>query len=265
MQHVRKVGPLGIAFLSLILCLPFCSAQASDISLYGIYKRQLYLQTSSGAPTLQCCGNVFNAIVEQTDSNSVSTAVLLAPDGQQTLMSSEIEQEFLPRCWVLAACSGYPNRESLDANWTNGDYTLAIYGASGLITSTLNLSGDAYPTNPPHVLNYTEAQRVDAAKDFTLHWEGFDNATTNDFCFVSVKKTSDDSLVSSISFLQEPNPLDGTATSIVIPAGTLAPNEHYEIYIRFDKVLSRNTTSYPGIIGHASYARGTRFSLVTVP
>jgi hypothetical protein len=265
MQHVRKLGRVWNGFLILVFGSLLSSAYGSDMSLYGVYKRQLYLQKDAGAPVLLCCGNVFNAIVELTDSNSVTTAVLAAPDGKQTLLSLAPQQEFLPHCWVLSACSSYPNRESLDANWTNGSYTLAIYGANdGLTTATLNLSGDAYPTNPPHILNFVEAQAVDAGKDFVLHWEGFDDATTNDFCFVSVKK-ADETLVSSMPFLKEPNQIDGTATSLVIPAGTLAPNEHYEVYVRFDKVLARNTSGYPATTSHASYARGTRFNLVTVP
>jgi len=266
MQHVLRSGRVGIGLSILLFSSLLWPAYGGDMSLYGVYKRQVYLQKDSGAPVLLCCGNVFNAVVELTDSNSVTTAVVAGPDGKQTMLSLDYQQEFMPRCWVLAACSGYPNRESLDANWTNGDYTLAIYGANdGLITSTLNLSGDAYPTNPPHILNYPETQAVDAAKDFTLHWEGFEDAMTNDFCFVSLKKAADNSLVSSMPFLEEVNKLDGTATSVVIPAGTLAPNEHYEVYIRFDKVLARNTFGYPGVTSHASYARGTRLSLVTIP
>jgi hypothetical protein len=265
MQHVRRVGRVGIGFLVLVFGSALWSAYGSDMSLYGVYKRQVYLQKDAGAPLLLCCGNVFNAIVEPTDSNSVTTAVLATPDGKQTLLSLGAQQEFLPRSWVLSACSTYQNRESLDANWTSGNYTLAIYGANdGLVTATLNLSGDAYPTNPPHILNFTETQAVDASKDFVLHWEGFDDATTNDFCFVSVKK-ADETLVSSMPFLEEANKLDGTATSLVIPAGTLAPNEHYEVYVRFDKVLARNSSGSPTVTSHASYARGTRVSLVTLP
>jgi hypothetical protein len=84
---------------------------------------------------------------------------------------------------------------------------------------------------------------------------------------LSVRKLGDanSNAVFSTHFLETPGHLDGTATSAIIPAGTLLPGEHYDAYVRFDKILVRDTNSYPGAVGSASYARGTHFSLRTVP
>jgi hypothetical protein len=59
--------------------------------------------------------------------------------------------------------------------------------------------------------------------------------------------------------------LHGKATSIVIPAGSLAPGEEYDVYVRFDKVVTSDTTSYPGVLGRTTYAKGTHFTLKTIP
>ena len=82
---------------------------------------------------------------------------------------------------------------------------------------------------------------------------------------MSVRHLPDGNPVFSTPFLETPSHLDGTATSVIIPAGTLIPGEAYDAYVRFDKILVRDTTSYPGAIGSASYARGTHFSLRAAP
>src|SRR5258706_8456252 len=138
------------------------SAFASDVSLYAVYKRQVYVQTNDAAPSLRCCPYVFNAVVAQTSSNSVTAAAVAAPNGTQTPLASGEEKEVLPLSWVSSACQTYPDRDAFDANWITGDYTLLIFGAhDSPATPVLNLSGESYPAQPPRISNYGESQAID--------------------------------------------------------------------------------------------------------
>ena len=241
------------------------SAIASDVSLYAVYKRQVYVQTNDAEPSLRCCPYVFNAVVGQTGSNSVTAAAVAAPNGTQTPLASGVQKEFLPLGWVSSACQIYPDRDAFDSNWIAGDYTFMIFGAHETpATAVLNLSGESYPAKPPHIANYGETQTIDVSKDFAVRWDAFEEGTTNDLIFFSVRSVPDNLPVFSTAFLESGRSLDGTATSAVIPANTLAADTQYEIYIRFDKVAQRNTDSYPGVTGLASYASGTKCAVKTL-
>ena len=57
--------------------------------------------------------------------------------------------------------------------------------------------------------------------------------------------------------------LSGTTTSVIIPANTLAPESLFTAKLTFIKVITRDTTSYPGVIGLAGYYKNTEASLST--
>jgi hypothetical protein len=256
----RQVG--FWVFLISVVSLGF-HLRAADVSVFAVYKRQVYIQTSTEPPVLRCCPYVFDAVVQLTDSNSVTAAAIGVNSLLKPLAHSYLE-EFLPKRWIAWDCSSFADQKSLDEAWPNGEYTFSIFGANdGAKTSTLALRGDAYPPKPPYILNFVEAQNVDPSKDFTVRWEGFPEGTTNDSSFVLIKRERDGKPVTNTPFLAEPGCLDGTVKEIVIAAGTLERGEDYDVYVRYDRVIMRDATSYAGAIGQASYGNGTHFKLRT--
>jgi hypothetical protein len=254
-----RVGLL-VAFFWLA-CKP---AQAAEISLVALYKRQVFVQTNAGPPAPRCSPYMFDAIVELAGSNSISAAALAAPGGSQTALTVSEGREFVPRRWFSWTCGSYSNLEELESAWPNGKYSFFIFGSSNrLMTPTLSLGGDAYPTNAPHIQNFTEAQAVDPAKDFAVRWNPLPGGTTNDLVFVSVRSLADQGAVFSTAFLKGEGALDGSATDVTIPAGTLVPGQDYDVYVRFDKVLERSDV-IADVVGLASYASGTHFIMKTV-
>ncbi len=241
------------------------AARAADVSLYAVFKRQVFLQADSGVPALQsspCSGSSFlNVVVELAAPDSVAAVTLTTGTSSPSPLFRWYNNEFLPPRWVFALSAAFPNQAALDLALPNGDYALSIAATNdGLKSLTLNLTGDAYPP-PPHIQNWPETQTVDASKDFGLKWDAYAGGTANDFIFVSVRKLTNGDPLFSTPFLETAGHLDGTATSVILPAGTLQPGETYDAYVRFDKILTRDTASYPGAVGSASYARGTHFNL----
>jgi hypothetical protein len=56
--------------------------------------------------------------------------------------------------------------------------------------------------------------------------------------------------------------LNGTATTVLIPAGTLSPGTTYQGRLLFAKA-NLDTTSYPGALGIAGYFKETRLTVRT--
>ncbi len=152
MNVVRKAV---LVLPGLVLCSMLCSLNAADVTVYAIYKRQVYFQTNDAAPVLKCCPFVIDAIVEATSSNSVSSAAVGVSDTPARPLENGFEAEFLPLRWVALNCAVFPDQKALDTTWPDGDYTFSIFGATdGAITSVLNLSGGHYPAHPPHIKNF---------------------------------------------------------------------------------------------------------------
>jgi hypothetical protein len=104
--------------------------------------------------------------------------------------------------------------------------------------------------------DYTAAQSVNPAQSFKLSWQSFSGGTATDCVYVTIGKAfaSPQPTV--------PNALPGTATSLVIPANTLAPNNNYDSYVSFYHLLlsSNLDESYLGLAYRYSV---TEFNLST--
>src|SRR5437667_2490962 len=72
MQHFRKVSFLRFTILAFAFSTLCFAAKAADVSLYAIYKRQVYVQNTEAEPAVACCANIFNGVIELTESNSVT-------------------------------------------------------------------------------------------------------------------------------------------------------------------------------------------------
>jgi hypothetical protein len=107
----------------------------------------------------------------------------------------------------------------------------------------------------PHLTNYLEAQSVDPTRPFRLGWEPFQGGTAADCIYVELQPDA-----FHTPALSEPGALNGTATSVIIPAGTLQPNSQYSGVVTFyDYTL---TTNAAGLI-LAYRAASTEFTLTT--
>jgi len=127
---------------------------------------------------------------------------------------------------------------------------------------------NAPPPNTPQILNYTNAQAVNPSQPFTLNWNTFTNGGSADRILVQVNRPSTGGAGNSGMLLFQtpydapPAGLDGTATSVTIPANTLPPNSTNDAFVVFAHVTltTGNGTATTAIVGSAAY-----FNLITTP
>lgn len=161
--------------------------------------------------------------------------------------------------------AAFTSKAQMDAAYPNGSHNFSLRTVhNGTNNVTVTLTGDAYPA-APFVSNFAAAQSVNSSNSFTLNWNAFTGGTTDDLIFVEINEP-----LTNGSFLEiyrspepgAPGALNGTATSVTIPTGTLAAGAAYNVNITFVKVTYSSTVGYPPLVA-GYYGAETSFKLQT--
>lgn len=173
-----------------------------------------------------------------------------------------------------ATLKGHTNASltgTISADWNGTQYvgTYTFNGASGnvsipeAIVTTLSLPTDAYP-NAPHITNFTAAQTLNPAADFTLTWDAFAGGAADDLITLFIFDGNNQVFHTDAIPLPSSSPhLDGTATSFVLPKNTLLANKTYNAQLWFTNFTSIDTTSFPGAKATTGYYIATNFTMKT--
>jgi hypothetical protein len=259
----RLHKPLLVAFLFSMFS--GLAADGADVLWTLVYKRRTYAQVNTGAPSLSgSAPHRGGAGLFTPASNSVNLASCALPSGgSRDLTDSYYEDDFLPPHWERFEASNYGSKAALDASWPNGNYTLLMATAhDGFRSTSHTLTGDSYP-NPPRIQNFSEAQSVDASRDFILKWDSFVGGTTNDVIYLLIQDWYTDTVAFCTALPYDSRCLNGKALQVRIPAGSFRPGQSYDGQLWFGKVTSRKTSGYPGVLALGGYASRTFFELVT--
>jgi hypothetical protein len=140
---------------------------------------------------------------------------------------------------------------ALNTSYPPGNYVFTVLSGGASLPVTVSFPASLQQPNAPKVSNYAEAQIVNPAQAFTLQWEAFQGGTTADFIVVNVGTNF------STADLGEPGSLNGTATSVALPAGKLVPNSAYDATVGFYRALfttnapnNYTTTAYRATLTH---------------
>lgn len=259
----------GFALGALLALVP-ADVRAVDVELFGVHKGQDYLQAGTGAPTLT--NFFFTAFARAKSFNTLVHAAVRPVGGPDRPMAVGHDFDFY-NFW--SATDVYPTQGALDAVHPDTNYTVTLNTVNdGPVALTFSLTGGLYP-NAPHIANYAAAQRVRADADFSLQWDAFSGGAAGDHIRVEIEDVSRNNNVPETGsplgerIFRTGDPrdvasLDGTATSVVIPAGTLFPGHNYRARVRFTKLTGVDTNSYPQVTGVAGYVARTEFTLHTV-
>ena len=230
----------------------------SDVAMYYVMKMEDFRQVDAAIFVLDTNSGPFNAYLGlvQSSVGSVTIANVTLPGGAARALPSgssgiELETE-----------ESFRDQASIDALYPPGNYTFSLLGVNdGLRYPVVSMPSAPYPSQP-QVSNFAAAQAINPSSPFTLQWSAIPGATTDDAIWVyatgaggnvvfSTPKPSTDRLAA----------LDGTATSVLIPANTFQSGQTYTGWIMFIHTTSVNTTAYPGAVGATVVAATTSFPL----
>jgi hypothetical protein len=249
--------PLLLCLVQLWSALP-ARASVLDVSFLGVIKEQKFDQHGDKIVKLSDSFDQndeqalrFNLFLDLGDGGSITSATVTTPGGTNLTMTADGDSSY-------HFSFSTDNLLELNTRHPSGTYTFNIATThNGNLTIPLTLSGDTYP-NVPRVSNYSAAQIINPNGNFTLTWDAFTGGTAGDFIQVSISDEFDNQVYDSGS---PGNGLDGTATQVTIPAGTLSAGKQYHAEVMFAKIVQNANSGSTG--GVAAYTKLTSFNMTT--
>jgi cyclophilin family peptidyl-prolyl cis-trans isomerase len=243
------------------------AVQGQDLAYALVMKSQRFWQTNTGAaalasPAFDPTPFEFRACLKQASTGTVNSATVQLPDTTlRALGPLTPPSAYSDLVWG----TNFTSKAALDATFINGLYTFTITAAhDGANNLPASLTGDNYPSATPHVSNWTAAQSVNPAANFTLTWDTLTGGTTNDLVTFRITDPAGTNRLFETPARGFPGALNGTNRLAVIPAGTLTTNQTYRAEITWWRFGPQNTTNYPPATGGDTYGRQTRFTLATI-
>lgn len=221
------------------------------ITSFVVGKAWEYNQTSTATPTLDADLPYLFSALNSLASNRTATAITLA---LPTAAVSNLVQNFVHHEDYYL--SGYnTNLTTFNATFPAGNYVFNVTSNAANQQVTVNLPAYTQP-NAPHVSNYAAAQAINPAQPFNLTWDAFTGGSSADYIAVAI---GDNFETPGFGLT---NALNGTATFLTIPAGTLQAGSNYDCSIGFyHAVLTTNNVGQ--YITSAFVASLTQFSIST--
>src|SRR5262249_35093944 len=105
----------------------------------------------------------------------------------------------------------------LQASFPEGAYRFAVASAEFGSPVEVDLSPPDSQPLAPEFVDFDAAQAIDPSRPFVLTWQPVPGASTTDFLQVAVGN------VFTTPSLLDPRALNGTASSVTVPAGILPP------------------------------------------
>jgi hypothetical protein len=196
---------------------------------------------------------IFDAQVEGSSSNAISSVTLVTPRGLTIPMVPNPPDEF-------EFSDTAPDEPSFNAVYPPGNYTFNVQGLRGPLSVVLNVPNAPYPPSPRAHLSALGNPGTNVP--VTLTWDRWSDGTTNDF--IRVRIEDDDGNTFETPNRGDIGALDGLATSVTIPPGFFQFGQDYEGRIRFERFVVEDETTLPGAEGTVSYFSRTDFEIEAV-
>lgn len=221
---------------------------------YTVSKVLNYVQESASDPTrVMEDAFQFGSVVRSPDAGPAVTAaqVIVPPNVTKTL-------EAFGGIFLFNEVFDTP--AALNAAYPGGNYTLKLTQTGPSERSiTMSMPGTTPPT--PKISNFAEAQAINATQAFTLRWNAFTGASGNDAIVLSIMDEATE--VFSAPDPCVPRELAVTATSIEIPANTLAAGKSYRATLSFGDVFYFSTNTLANMSGFGSVSVTTELEIKT--
>jgi hypothetical protein len=254
----RLVALISPLLLAAALICPALQTLAADVQIFGVAKQQNFVQDSEQIVRLADDSDEnpfeFDLFVDLAEGGAITSASVGTPGGTNIVLQTDGFDD-----GYYFSFKG-EHLLNLNRQHPNGTYTFNIVTVNnGTINVPLNLTGDNYP-GVPRVSNFTAAQSINAAADFTLAWDAFTGGTAGDYIEVFIEEDSDN--YNEVFHSGPPGEgLNGTSTSILIPAGTLSAGKRYSVEIMFARIMQNVDSG--GSLGVAAYTKRTHVLIAT--
>jgi len=223
----------------------------NQLTTFSVGKSHTYVQTSPALPVLDLDTPYGFAAETLLASNRTANSVSLRlPTADVSSLTQTLGK---PEQWLLLSIS--PSESALETSFPDGNYTYTVVASPSDQQVTINLPATMTQPLVPHLTNFAAIQSVDAAQPFTVQWDPIPGGGAAEYIFVQVG-----------TVFQTPEPgspgaLNGTASSVTIPASTLQSSRSYDGTIGFYHAVTNTFgTSYVTVAFRATF---TRFTLVT--
>jgi hypothetical protein len=224
---------------------------------YSVSKNLSYDQTSTADPIPRADAPfLFGAFISSPQSGPAATAGSITPPNQPSK-----DLMMVPFTSFLSLSEMPATESALETAFPPGGYVLR-FTQTGQPERVISMSMPATGTTIPKIANFTEAQAVNAAQDFTLRWSAFANAGADSYISLVISDNAG-KVVFQAPDACVPRTLAATATSIVIPANTLRSNATYSAVLQFGRLFYNSTNAVPQMAGSGSVARITYFTIKT--
>jgi hypothetical protein len=247
-------------FAATLLTLTSSPSQAQDANLIAITKSQNFQQNQSGIPSLidqseEDSRFKFEVFVDPASAGRVTSASVTVPGGAMHTLQADND--------TFNFGQGFGEKNDFDEAFAMGLYTVNLVGQNdGATNAMLTLPADNYP-NIPRIANWGSAQNIDSTMAFPLMWDAFTGGTTNDFVMVEIQ--ADGQLGGSMIFESarpgDGGSLNGTSTSVSIPASTLSPGGTYTASVSFFRIVASDNGYTMAVV---AYQKRTKFSIKAV-
>lgn len=213
----------------------------------------------TGADTFTAEGAVASIALVPPAAYTISNAIVSGPgtslsltraaDGSSSWSESGTEAAVLSR-FVAGAWN-----TSFQLGFTNGDAFIGFF--------PFLLASNVPPL--PTLANFPAAQSVDARSAFTVSWNPWIGAGTNDRVHLTLTDSAGALVVSASTDCAGTTNLAPGATGFEIPAGRLSANTTYTGHLTFGASLLAARDDSTLILERAFESRTTRFTLQTTP
>jgi hypothetical protein len=221
------------------------------ITSFVVGKSYLNQQLTAGPPTLETNESYFFTASTSLSSNRTANTITVT---LPSLAVTNLQSFVLNEDYEFFAYD--TNNARFESAFPEGNYVFNVMASASNQQVTVTLPASMAQPNAPHISNFTAAQSLNSTNPFTLTWDAFQGGTASDYIFVTVGGNVFQSSPPGTS-----NVLSGTATSVTIPAGTLAANSNYMSIITFFHVVGTTNASYST---GAYRATTTQFNIDTI-
>lgn len=223
-----------------------------DIGMAGVYKSEGFTQSPTGIPERRSEGGYgAGAFADSIAYNTILEGTLTTTSGERIALEYHDGDG-------LGTETQLNSKEELESVAPPGTYQLTLETVhQGIRTVSLNMPADAFPSIPEFV-QLTAAQSFDPAQPLTLSWKPMVGGTANDFIGLWVSTETDDDTVFGTPDILTGQALNGTATSVTIPPGTMRPGRTYEVELEFVHPTTRDTATWPGSTVVVAFSRVTQ-------